>query len=113
MAERTVVKHTDGTTITVTTTGGGTGQAAPNAGSLFAPYVYYVARADGFYSNYVLYGTASPSDVDLASPLGSSGFRIVGAADSTFSGDSVAAAARGCPWRSCTGSAARTRSRAC
>jgi len=36
MAERTVVKHTDGTTITVTTTGGGTGQAAPNAGSLFA-----------------------------------------------------------------------------
>ena len=43
-------------------------------------------------SSYVLYGTASPSDVDLASPLGSSGFRIDGAADSTFSGDSVAAA---------------------
>ena len=43
-------------------------------------------------SSYVVYGKASPSDVDLASPLGSSGFRIDGVADSTFSGDSVAAA---------------------
>ena len=42
-------------------------------------------------SSYVLYGTASPSDVDLAS-LGVRGFRIDGAAFSTFSGDSVAAA---------------------
>ena len=43
-------------------------------------------------SSYVVYGTTSPSNVDLASPLGSSGFRIDGAAGSTFSGDSVAAA---------------------
>ena len=42
-------------------------------------------------SSYVIYGTASPSNVDLAS-LGSSGFRIDGAATSDFSGYSVAAA---------------------
>ena len=56
-----------------------------------APYADRPSRT-GAGSSYVLYGTASPSDVDLASPRGSSGFRIDGAADSTFSGDSVAAA---------------------
>ncbi|MCX6410331.1 MAG: FG-GAP-like repeat-containing protein [Actinobacteria bacterium] len=43
-------------------------------------------------SSYVIYGTASPSDVDLSLPLGSSGFRIDGAADSDYSGGSVASA---------------------
>ena len=42
-------------------------------------------------SSYVVYGTASPPDVDLAS-LGSSGFRIDGAAAGDSSGDSVASA---------------------
>ena len=42
-------------------------------------------------SSYVIYGTASPSDVDLAS-LGSSGFRIDGAAANDRSGYSVASA---------------------
>ncbi len=40
-------------------------------------------------SSYVVYGTASPSNVDLAS-LGFSGFRIDGAAAGDSSGDSVA-----------------------
>ena len=42
-------------------------------------------------STYVVYGTASPSNVDLAS-LGSSGFRIDGAAAGDVSGSSVASA---------------------
>ena len=55
-----------------------------------APYAD-PSSGDAAGSSYVIYGRASPSDVDLAS-LGSSGFRIDGVADSTFSGDSVAAA---------------------
>jgi hypothetical protein len=42
-------------------------------------------------SSYVIYGTASPSNVDLAS-LGSRGFRIDGAAANDWSGSSVASA---------------------
>ena len=42
-------------------------------------------------SSYVIYGSSSPTDVDLAS-LGSRGFRIDGAAAGDFSGRSVAAA---------------------
>lgn len=42
-------------------------------------------------TSYVIYGTASPSDVDLAS-LGSAGFLIEGAASGAMSGNSVAGA---------------------
>jgi hypothetical protein len=42
-------------------------------------------------SSYVIYGTASPSDVNLAS-LGSGGFRIDGAVAGDLSGHSVASA---------------------
>ncbi len=37
-------------------------------------------------SSYVIYGAASPSNVNLALPLGSSGFRIDGAAAGDYSG---------------------------
>ena len=55
-----------------------------------APYADPPSRSTAG-SSYVVYGTASPSNVDLAS-LGSSGFRIDGAAAGDSSGDSVAPA---------------------
>ena len=55
-----------------------------------APYADPSSRADAG-SSYVIYGKASPSDVDLSS-LGSSGFRIDGAAAYDWSGYSVASA---------------------
>ena len=55
-----------------------------------APYANPSSRNDAG-SSYVIYGTASPSNVDLAS-LESSGFRIDGAAAFDYSGYSVASA---------------------
>jgi hypothetical protein len=55
-----------------------------------APYAD-PSSGDAAGSSYVIYGKASPSDVDLAS-LGSSGFRIDGAAAGDQSGRSVASA---------------------
>lgn len=56
-----------------------------------APYADPPSRSTAG-SSYVIYGKASPSDVDLALPLGSSGFRIDGAAAGDQSGSSVASA---------------------
>ena len=55
-----------------------------------APLAYPSSAYDAG-SSYVIYGAASPSNVDLAS-LGSSGFRIDGAAAGDLSGYSVASA---------------------
>jgi len=55
-----------------------------------APYADPSSRADAG-SSYVIYGKASPSDVDLSS-LGSSGFRADGGAAGDLSGYSVASA---------------------
>ena len=56
-----------------------------------APYADPPSRSTAG-SSYVIYGKASPSNVDLASPLGSNGFRIEGAAAGDLSGSSVASA---------------------
>ena len=56
-----------------------------------APYADPPSRSTAG-SSYVIYGKASPSNVDLASPLGSNGFRIEGAAAGDQSGSSVASA---------------------
>ena len=43
-------------------------------------------------SSYVVYGSATPTDIDLLNPLGAAGFRIDGAAANDRSGSSVAGA---------------------